>query len=465
MQNNEQINPNRILWVISMAAFLVPFMGSAINLALPEISDQFSLKAVTLTWISTSYLISTAIFQIPFARIADLIGRKKIFIIGILIFTVGTSLCGFAHSGISLIIYRVLSGIGSAMIFGTSMAILTSVFPKNQRGKALGINATVVYASVASGPFLGGFMTHYWGWQSIFFIGSFIGLVIIILAINFINGEWIEAKGEKFDWIGSVIYAIAIFGIIYGFSNLPQLMGFIWIAIGIIAFVLFVFQERHCKFPVYNLKLFKGNRVFLFSSLAALINYAATYAISFMISLYLQYIRGFDAHHAGLILISSALVQSFCSFFAGRLSDKFSPFKLATLGMSIIVAGLGGLIFLSTQTPIYLIIILLIFLGIGFGIFASPNTNIIMSSVDKKNYGQASATTGTVRLVGQSFSMGIAAMAISTHVGSQKIVKETHVDFMNSIQMTFIVFFVLCLIGVYASTVSGKNGKFRPSEE
>ncbi len=465
MQNNEQVKPNRILLVISIAAFLVPFMGSAINLALPEISEQFSLKAVTLTWISTSYLISTAIFQIPFARIADLIGRKKIFIMGVSIFTIGTCLCGFAHSGAFLIAYRALSGVGSAMIFGTNMAILTSVFPKNQRGKALGINAAVVYAAVASGPFLGGFLTHYWGWQSIFFTGSLIGLIIVVLAVNFINGEWIESKGEKFDWIGSVVYAIAIFGLIYGFSNLPQTAGFIWIAIGIIAFILFVSHENRCKFPIYNLSLFKGNPVFSFSSLATLINYAATFAISFMVSLYLQYIRGFDAHHAGLILVASALVQSFCSIFAGRLSDKFSPFILATLGMSIVVVGLAGLTFLSVQTPIYVIVILLVFLGIGFGIFASPNTNIIMSSVDKKNYGQASATTGTVRLIGQSLSMGIAAMAISIHVGNQKIVQETHLDFMNSIRVTFIVFFVLCLIGVYASTISGKNGKFRPDEE
>lgn len=460
----KKVNPSRILLVISMAAFLVPFMGSALNLALPDIGTQFSLNAVSLTWISTAYLIATAIFQIPFARIADMFGRKKVFILGILIFAISSYLCGVATSGAYLIAFRALSGLGSAMIFGTNMAILTSVFPPNQRGKALGINAAVVYASIASGPFFGGMLTHYFGWQSVFFAGAAFAFVVAVFAFFFINGEWIEAKGEKFDWLGSVIYAVALFGVIYGFSELPHWSGFVWIGVGIASFALFAFQEYRCAYPVLNFRLFKGNRVFVFSSLAALINYAATYAISFMLSLYLQYVRGYDARHAGFILISSAVVQSLCTYFAGRLSDRFSPFKLATLGMSVIVVGLIGFLFLTVTTPVYLIVVLLIFTGVGFGIFSSPNTNIIMSSVDKKSYGQASATTGTVRLVGQSFSMGIAAMAISLRVGEQQIVKETHGQFMESMNITFIIFLILCLVGVYASTVSGKNGRFTPYE-
>lgn len=448
-----------------MGAFLVPFMSSSINLALPDISEYFSLKAVSLTWISTSYLISTAVFQVPFARLADLVGRKRIFITGILVFSTASLLCVIATSGVQLIVFRALSGLGSAMMFGTNMAILTSVFPQSQRGKALGINAAVVYAAVASGPFFGGLLTHYLGWQSVFYVSAAFGFFAAILAICFINNEWIEAKGEKFDWIGSFLYAVALFALIYGFSNLPNWNGFVWILSGLIGFVFFGIRELHTTYPVFDLRLFKGNRVFLFSSLATLINYAATFAISFMISLYLQYVRGFDARHAGFILVVSAVVQSVCAYFSGKLSDKFSPFILATLGMSVIVFGLGGLFFLSTTTPIYLIIILLLFLGFGFGIFSSPNTNIIMSSVDKKNYGQASATTGTVRLVGQSFSMGIATMAIAIQIGNQQIVPELHENFMESMHITFAIFFVLCLLGVYASTVSGKSGKFVPIKD
>jgi EmrB/QacA subfamily drug resistance transporter len=445
-------NAKRGLIVLCTAAFLVPFMGSALNLALPKISDAFTMKAVTLTWMATAYLISTAIFQIPFARVADLFGRKKIFLTGVFVFSVCTFLCGFAPSSTVLIMLRFLSGIGSAMMFGTNIAILTSLFPPDKRGKALGINSAVVYAALAAGPFLGGLLTHYLGWQSIFFSCAGIGILILFFSHFMLKGEWVEARGEKFDFIGSILYGTGLAGVIYGFSTLPYLSGIICLIIGIISFTGFIYFEKQHHSPVFNIRLFGGNKVFTLSSLAALINYASTSAIAFMLSLYLQYIRGLDANHAGLILISQACVQSVFSLVAGGLSNRFLPSKLATLGMSIIVVGLAGLIFLSETTPYWFILVLLVFLGSGFGIFSSPNTNVIMGSVDKKYYSQASATTGTMRLTGQAFSMGIAGMAISFYVGNRNILPELYPNFMQSMRMTFIVFFALCLIGVYASS-------------
>jgi len=442
---------NKILIVLCMASFLVPFMGSSITLALPEISKAFSFNAVTLTWISTSYLISSAIFQVPFARLADLIGRKKVFEWGIFTYFLSTFLSGFAPTGMVMILLRVIAGLGSAMIFGTNMAILTSCFPSKKRGKALGINAAVVYLSLAAGPFLGGMMTHYWGWQSIFFICGAVGLVIVFLSRLFLKMEWIESKGEKFDYMGSAIYALALFSLIYGFTELPKTAGFVWLLTGIVSFSIFVFFERNHAAPVFNIRLFKGNRVFVFSSLAALINYASTAAVTFMLSFYLQFIKGFDARHAGFILISQACIQSFFSLVSGRMSNKIAPPNLATLGMFFSFAGLLGLCFLTAATPIYFLIILLMILGIGFGIFASPNTNVIMSSVNKKLYGQASATTGTVRLTGQAFSMGIAGMAIALQVGNQPIVPAIYPQFIQSMHITFVVFTALSLVGIYAS--------------
>ncbi len=451
-QTTSSIQPNKVLFTLCMSAFLVPFMGSSINLALREISEEFSLKAVTLTWMATAYLISTAIFQIPFARLADLAGRKKIFEWGVFGFSLCTFLCGFAPSGTILIILRFLSGLGSAMMFGTSMAILTSIFPANQRGKVLGINTAVVYSSLAAGPFLGGLLTHYWGWQSIFFICGSIGFIVVILSRIFLKTEWVESKGEKFDYIGSIIYGIGLFGLIFGFTELPGTKGIIWLSTGIIAFIIFVLYERKCTSPVFNVRLFSGNRVFTLSSLSALINYASTSAIAFMLSLYLQYVRGFDARHAGLILISQACVQSVFSLISGKMSDRISASHLATSGMAIIVCGLIGLTFISTETPIYILVLLLVLLGAGFGIFSSPNTNIIMSSVEKKYYSQASATTGTVRLTGQAFSMGIAGMAIALQVGNKEIIPSVFPAFMQSLQITFALFAVLCVFGTFASS-------------
>ncbi len=439
------------LFVISTAAFLVPFMGSSLNLALPELGKEFSLKAITLTWMATAYLISTAIFQIPFARIADLVGRKKIFLLGVVIFSLCCFLCVFAGSGTTLIILRFCSGIGSAMMMGTNIAILSSLFPASQRGKALGINTAVVYASLAVGPFLGGILTHYLGWQSIFFFTTGIGVVVLLSCHFLLKGEWIESRGEKFDIAGSVLYGAGLAAVIYGFSSLPGIVGFVCLGFGILIFTCFVYYEKQQRFPVFNVRLFSGNKTFSLSSLAALINYAATAAIAFMLSIYLQYVRGLTPQTAGLILISQACVQSVFSLIAGSLSNRVMPSKMATLGMMIIVVGLSGLITLDAETSIVFIIMLLMSLGIGFGIFSSPNTNVIMGSVEKKNYSQASATTGTMRLAGQAFSMGIAGMTISFYVGNNEIVNELPA-FLQSMRMTFIVFVALCVIGVYAST-------------
>ena len=451
------MNKNSALLVLCLASFLVPFMGSAINLSLPQIAESFALKAVSLSWIATAYLISTAVFQVPFARLADLIGRKKVFISGILLFGLATFLCGFAPSGTVLIVLRAISGLGCAMMFGTSMAILTSIFPPNERGKAIGINTSVVYAALASGPFLGGLLTHYWGWQSLFYSIGILGFLIAAGAFFFLKGEWIESKGERFDYTGSIIYAFGLFGLIFGFSELPKIQSFIWIAAGIISFVFFILYELKDKQPVFNVRIFSGNKVFSLSCISALINYACTSATAFMLSLYLQYVRGFNPQHAGSILIIQAGVQCIVTIFAGKMSDKMNPSFLATSGMSITAVGLIGMIFLTPSISIVYIIALIALLGLGFGLFASPNSNIIMSSVDKKYYGQASATIGTMRLTGQAFSMGIAMMAISLNVGNRVITPDLHPQFMQSLHVCFEICAVLCLIGAYASSFRVKK--------
>ena len=443
---------NSALIILCLASFLVPFMGSAINLSLPQIGEAFSLSAVSLSWIATAYLIATAIFQVPFARLADLVGRKKIFIAGLLLFGSATFLCGWASSGIMLILLRALSGLGCAMMFGTSMAILTSIFPPNERGKAIGINTSVVYFALASGPYLGGLMTHYWGWQSLFYLMGILAILIATGALLFLKGEWIESKGERFDYTGSIIYAAGLFGLIFGFSELPKISAFLWIAGGVAAFVLFVWYELKERQPVFNVRIFLGNKVFSLSCISALINYACTSATTFLLSLYLQYVRGFNSLHAGKILIIQACVQCIVAFFAGRLSDKINPSIPATAGMLIIAGGLAGLIFLTPTTPILFLIALIFLLGLGFGLFSSPNSNIIMSSVDKKQYGQASATIGTMRLTGQAFSMGIAMMSLSLHVGDRVITPEVHGQFMQSMRVCFETGLALCLVGAYASS-------------
>lgn len=458
-QTGQQTNTTALLFIICLGASLVPFMGSALNLALPYINEDLSLDAVTSGWIPTSYMLSTAILQIPCARIADMIGRRKVFIWGVIILTIFSVLSGLATSGASLIVYRFLSGIGSAMMFGTSTAILTSSVAPEKRGMALGTIAATVYFALAGGPFLGGILTQYFDWHSIFFVSAALSLTVAVGGCFLIKEDWKEDVESKFDLWGSILFAIGLSALIFGFSELPHILGIISIGIGVVVLLFFTFYEKKQEFPVFNILVFLENRVFRLSSLSALINYSATFAISFMLSLYLQYVRGLSPRDAGLILIIQSIVQAVVSLKSGRLSDKVSPALLATLGMSIIALGLVGLCFISETTSYYFLGGILFLLGLGFGIFSSPNTNIIMSSVEKKHYGLASATMGTMRLTGQAFSMGIAIMAISIMIGNVQLSPAIHAELIISMRITFIICLILSVFGIYASSVRNNKRK------
>lgn len=455
---------NTILFIICMATTLIPFMGSAMNLALPLIAKEFSLDAISLSWVVSIFLLSSAILPVPFSKMADRAGRKKIFILGVLFFLVATLVCGFSNSGMALITGRLLQGIGASMMFATNMAILTSVFPPNERGKALGINTAVVYISLSSGPFIGGILTEWLGWRSIFFVTAGIGVVVLLSLSLFVKEEWKEPGQQSFDWTGAILYGTGLSLLIYGFSNLPNLLSFGLIGSGIALLVIFIYYEKRIQFPVMHVRLFRENKVFGFASSAALINYAATYAISFLLSLYLQFIKGFNAQHAGFILIIQPIVQALISPLAGRWSDKTDARYLATSGMAIIVAGLLMMLLLNPSTSVTLIIVISIIMGMGFGLFSSPNVNVIMGSVEKKHLGLASATTNTMRLAGQAISMGITMMVISMIVGKVKITRDILPQFMSAMHVIFIIMAAICCLAVYTSwngsKISGGKGAY-----
>ncbi len=445
------------LWVAVLGGFFTPFMGSAINIALPSIGREFSLDALGMNWVATAYLLAAAMFLLPFGKLADMHGRKKVYTWGIGLYTLMTFLCGVATSGFMLILFRVLQGISAAMIFGTGMAILTSVYPPQERGQALGISISSVYLGLSVGPVAGGFLTQHFGWRSIFFILIPLGLAVLFLVLAKLKGEWTGAQGETFDWAGSVVYCLSLATLIFGFSRLPAMLGVYCVVVAILGFMRFVKMESQCAEPVLELSLFRENRVFAFSSLAALINYSATFAVGFLLSLYLQYIQGLSPQKAGLVLISQPLFMAAFSPLAGRLSDKIEARLVATLGMALTVVGMLMLLVLGAHTSLPFIVVCLIFIGLGFALFSSPNTNAIISAVERRYYGVASATLSTMRMTGQMLSMAITMLIMALYFGKTPITPELHGRFLQSMHTTFVVFSVLCLIGVFASLIRGKQ--------
>jgi len=438
------------------ASFLTPLMASSVNLALPTISREFAMDALTLSWVATSFLLAAAMFLVPFGRLADIYGRKRIFVYGMFLFTLFSFLCGFASSGSMLIALRALQGLGAAMIFATSMAILTSAYPAAERGRVLGFNVAAVYTGLSIGPFVGGMLTHLFGWRSIFYANALIGSLVCILVMWKLKSEWAESHGEQFDIPGSLIYTVSLTFLVIGFSKLPGMTGTWAVLAGVGGLVAFVAWERRTSKPLLDISLFAKNIVFGFSNLAALINYSATSAVTFLISLFLQYIKGLDPQHAGFILVAQPLMMAVFSPLAGRLSDSVEPRIVASVGMGIICVMLGLLAFVGSETSLVLLTVYLLLLGFGFALFSSPNTNAVMSSVERRWYGVASATLGTMRLTGQMLSMGIVMLIFAVTMGATRITPEYYVAFLQSMQIAFMVFSVLCIIGVFASLARGK---------
>jgi EmrB/QacA subfamily drug resistance transporter len=416
---------------------------------------QFHADAVTLGWITSAYIIAAAVFIVPFGRYADIVGRRKIFLAGVLVFTLASLACAVSPSAEILIAFRFVQGVGGAMLFATSVAIVTQVYGPGERGAALGITIATVYAGLSIGPFLGGILTDHGGWPAIFLVNIPIGLLTIALTLREVRHEWADAAGERFDLPGAAIYGFMLFSLIFGMLLLPDPAGFAWIAGAAVAAAVFCRQEMRSASPLMDLAVFSDNRTFVFSNIAAMINYGATFGVGVLLSLYLQYIQGFSAAAAGLILVAQPVVQTAFSPLAGRLSDRMEPRIVATAGMALTTAGLAAFIFLSPSTPVWFIVASLMVMGLGYGLFSSPNTNAIMSSVEKRHLGIAAGMNATVRSLGQLLSMAIAMFCFAVFIGTAAITPAVYPALMRSVTAAFVIFTLLCMAGIAASYVRG----------
>lgn len=451
------MNDKRIVLVIAcLASFITPFLASSVNVALPTINNDFNVPdQALLGWIVTGFLLSAAIFVVPFGRIADIFGRKKVFVLGLSIIAASSFLCSISSSVEMLIASRVVEGLGSAMIFGTSIAILTSVFPARERGKVLGINVAIVYLGLSMGPLLGGVITAYAGWRFIYAGIMIYALLATFLAQRMIKGEWRCAQDGGFDIFGTILYAAMLFALMYGLTLIPDMKGAYLLGLALAIMAVFLRWELRNENPVLKVSVFRNNTVFLFSNLAALINYSATAALAFLLSLYLQYMKGYGPEQTGLILIAQPVVQAALSPLAGRLSDRVEPRIVASIGMGLCVVGLALFALLTPETSLETILISLVFMGLGFAFFSSPNINAIMSSVDKCDFGVASGMVSTMRLIGQLMSLGITMLIFSVVMGHVEIAPEQIGVLMISIKLAFGVFAGLCVLGTIFSLARG----------
>ncbi len=437
---------------ICFAIFLNPFMVSAVGISLPQIASDFSLNPAQLGLIETIYLVASVTLLLPVGKLADQVGLSKFFFLGICIFSLSTFLMAVAPNYLFLVSFRFLQGAAIACISATGVALLTKEFPSHLRGRVIGIGVASVYTGLSLGPSIGGYITNSFGWRMIFIFGGVGGVLALLGVLRHIN---FKREHEKLRF--SFRSALCYFGLILSLwaaathiTEWPIVYAPLALVI-LVAFVYFLARQRHHPNPIVEVALFSENREFLLGNIICYINYTASAAMVFSLSLYLQYIQHLGPHQAGLVLLVQPVIMAIFAPISGRLSDKVEPTILTTLGMLSATLGLAVVTMLTEKSSLSLVIGLLVFIGMGFALFSSANINQIMSSVSVKYYGVASSTSGTMRTFGMLSSISIVSGAFAYFVGASEMRAGLEQEFLKALHLSFAVFVVISLIGTFIS--------------
>ena len=447
-----------VLIVATLTSFFTVFLSSAVKVAVPSLASEFGMSNIIQNWVTMLFFLAVAIFTIPAGQLSGKFGLKKSMVFGSAVYILSSIVAVFSINSEMFLICRLIQGIGVSFLNVASMAMVVSAFSPQERGKAIGINVTGVYLATSTSPVIGGFLNFQFGWRSIFLTSVPFLILILVLLISQIKEEWITMGEVPIDWKGCIVYSLGILLFIYGFTRLDESIGIILTVVGIIVLGLFVALELREKYPVFDVKFFK-NPKFSSANFAALTAYLATFAVTTIVNYHLQYIRGYDSQMAGLILLVAPLIQVIMAPISGRLSDKVNPQKLAAIGMFFGAISLAMLSMLGDSTPLWFLIVAMISHGLGFGIFSSPNTNAIMGSVPPKDTPVASASVATMRVIGQTMSMGMLTLVFAFVMGNVPMVEKYFPLLITSSQITCLICMVLCVTSVFASLVGIKSKK------
>ncbi|MGE4291328.1 MAG: MFS transporter [Desulfovibrio sp.] len=450
-----------ILFAITSTQFAVPFMLSAVAVALPAIGAEFHSGAVALSLVESTFIATTAMFLLPFGRYADLKGHAPLFAKGLWSFCVTTLLLALAPNMPMFIALRIVQGAGGAMTLATGLAMLMNAYPREERGRALGIGTAGVYLGLSAGPFLGGILTSALSWRAVFFMG----LPPLLLALFFVrrlNRLEHQTLDEPFDLPGALLSGLGIGLIVGGSAAFAFLAGRIALGAGLLCLGGFVWWESRHPAPLLDMKLLRNNRPFALGCLVQYINYAASFSMTFLMSLYLQCGRGISPYEAGTVLVMQPLVQAALSPFCGRLADKYPPHLIATAGMAVVTAALAMAAGFDADTGNALIYAMLAVMGTGIALFASPNATVIMGSVPSRNFGVASAMTGGMRTTGMTSSMVLVSLVLTHFLGHDAVSVENFGGYLKVMRLLLTGFTVLSAVGVLLSLRGSLNRRPAP---
>ena len=446
---------NTIL-VCVITSFITTFMGSALNLSIPSLEEEFKVGAQTVGWVVTIYMLTCSALAVPFGRLADRVERRSVLRTGILIFSISSLTAVLSKKMWMLLAFRLMQGIGASMIFSTNIAILVGAFDEEHRGRVLGYSTCATYAGLSAGPVLGGVLNQNFGWRAIFIATA------IVSAAAFYGAFFKLPKGEKksgilslsskahLDYAGNILFVVSIVLTMYGLSSLNSLAGApLILCLGILFFIFFIRTEMKTENPVIDVNLFRKNLPFTLSNLAAMVNYGSNFALSYLMSIYLQVVKGMTSQWAGVILITNTVIMTVLSPFVGRISDRHSPFKMSAAGMALCAAALGLLSFLSEDLSLAKIIMILALSGVGFSFFSTPNTNAVMSCVEREDYGVSASILSTMRSIGHTAGMSVVSAVVGIYIGSGSLKGAGTEVLMKTFHISFFIFTLLCILGIF----------------
>ncbi|MBC3797680.1 MFS transporter [Acetobacterium tundrae] len=459
----------------TMGALLSVLSGSTLIVALPDIMKELNAGMGILTWILMGYMLVLTILVPSIGRVADMFGRKKLYVGGFALFTIASLFCAWSNTGIQLLIFRLIQGVGGALLVANSTAIIADAFPKDELGKALGINLMFISVGSVIGTILGGFLVSI-GWRSIFYMNLPVGIIGTLWAAFQLREVYSYTQKQKFDWPGTLTFTLGIFSLLMAltigsFSGWFSLEVIAMFVIAVVAMIVFVLIENRTIQPMLDLQLFKA-RVLAFAFASNLFNGIARGAITFLMIFYFQGIKGDDPMTAGILLTPMALSMFLISPISGILSDKYDSRFLSSLGLIISAIGLFGLMWITDNTPTILLLIWMFIMGLGSGLFFSPNSNSIMSAVPPNKRGIASGVRTMFNNAGNvlsiAISMAIVASSVSpeamqglffgTQVGSQGITVDS---FIGGLRLAFGISFGFSILAAILSYMRGPAPKWK----
>ncbi|OLN27096.1 hypothetical protein DVDV_2296 [Desulfovibrio sp. DV] len=453
--------PAMVLATVCIAQFMAPFMLTAVGVALPSLGRDLGASAMQLGLIEQLYVVSLAMAMLTFGRLGDLVGQRRVMLPGLALFTGLTCSLGFAGSVEMIMVQRFFQGLGAAMVLSGSLAMVAAAYPPEIRGRKIGLVSAFTYAGLSVGPVLGGYVTGHFGWRWVFLMSAPLGLAATAMCLLGVRRDVRPPSEETMDWPGAMAYAASVCLVMLGAAHARELpLGPAMIAGGLIGLAVFLRLQARTKSPLLDVGLLRRNRFFTLSCFAALGNYAATFGITFLMSLYLQYAKGLPPRLAGLVLLAQPVMQVLASPLSGRLAERIPPARLATLGAGISAVGLlAAAASISQETPCWLLLLELAVIGTGFGVFVTPNSTAIMGSVQKRQFGLASGMVASMRTLGMAVSMTSITLVFAVFMGDATITPETLPAFLASMRVGLIAFAGYSCLGVLLSFLRGARSE------